>query len=328
MSRFAVDRFTWLILLAVLVAAVLPVRGWGVPVLGWVQVIGIACLFFLYGARLSTEETIAGLKHWKLHVVILAFTFVVFPLVGLALRVMTPSLLSPGLYAGVLFLCLVPSTVQSSVTFTSIARGNVAAAIVAASASNLVGVIVTPLLVLALMQTTGTARVDASAILDVVAQLLLPFVLGQVSRRWTADWVTRNRAALKWFDQGIIVLVVYLAFSAGMREHIWTTVSLWQLVVLLVLSAALVAVMLWATWALSGRLRFARPDRIAIQFCGTKKSLATGVPMAGVLFAGQPIGLIVLPLMIFHQIQLLACSALASHYAASTHPDDADDQSS
>lgn len=320
MSRLKIDRFTVLILAAVLVAAILPVHGWGASALAWATKAGIFVLFFLYGARLSPQEALAGLRHWRLHAVILGFTFVLFPVLGLALSLASPALISPGLYAGVLFLCLVPSTVQSSVTFTSIARGNIAGAIVSASASNLLGVVVTPLLAVALMSTSGTATINPRSILDIVVQLLLPFVLGQLSRRWTAAWVGRHKGALKWFDQGVIVAVVYAAFSAGMREGIWTQIGWGDLLWLCLICIAVLTLMLWLTHLTALVLGFGRDDRIAIQFCGTKKSLATGVPMASVLFAGQSIGLIVLPLMIFHQLQLLACAALASHYAGSAEP--------
>lgn len=304
-----------MILIAAVLGSVLPATGLAVPVLDWATKVAIALLFYLYGARLSTHEAIAGLKHWRLHAVILSFTYVVFPLIGVALGVLSGRVLTPALYAGLLFMCLVPSTVQSSIAFTSIARGNVAGAIVSASASNLLGVFITPLLVLLLMSTSGEAAISASSVLDITLQLLVPFMVGQLTRRWVADFVTRNKAWLKYVDQGVIVLVVYAAFSAGRREHMWTQVGLSDIAVVTLVCLALLALMLWLTWRVAGRLHFNRADRIAIQFCGTKKSLATGVPMASVIFVGQPIGLIVLPLMIFHQAQLLACTVLSARYA-------------
>ncbi|MGO4957548.1 bile acid:sodium symporter family protein [Luteococcus sp. Sow4_B9] len=309
------DYFLLAIITAAVVATVLPATGPLVPVVSWASKIMIAILFFLYGARLSPHEALQGLKHWRLHSVILAFTYVVFPLVGLAMAVLVPRVLSPELYRGMLWLCLVPSTVQSSINFTSIARGNVAGAIVSASFSNLIGVVVTPLLAILLMSTTGGLRIDASSILDIVFQLLVPFAIGQLSRRWTADFVKRHKK-LKLVDQGSIVLVVYSAFSAGMREHMWTKVEPIDIVKLVVVCLVLLGVMLWLTWHVARWLGFDRADRIAIQFCGTKKSLATGVPMATVLFASLPdVGLMVLPLMVFHQVQLMACSAMAGRYA-------------
>ena len=245
---------------------------------------------------------------------ILSLTYVAFPLIGWSLQVLSPWLLSPALYAGVLYLTLVPSTVQSSINFTSIAKGNVAGAIVSASASNMLGVVLTPLLCWALMTTSGGLTIDPSSILDIVGQLLVPFALGQLSRRWTAEWVAA-RPRLKLFDNGVIVLVVYSAFSAGMREQMWQQVEPLGLLAVVGVCLLILAVMLTASLWLARRLGFTREDVIAIQFCGTKKSLATGLPMANVLFAGSPVGLLVLPLMIFHQAQLMACGSLASRYA-------------
>lgn len=309
-----VDWFLTAIVAAAAVATVLPARGQAIGVLDVVTKVMVFILFFLYGARLHPDEAIKGLRHWRLHLTILAFTFVAFPLLGLGLGVLSPALIPQPLYAGLLYVTLVPSTVQSSINFTSIARGNVAGAIVSASASNLLGVALTPLLAIALMNTTGNASIRLQSVLDIVLQILLPFVLGQLSRRWTATWVEGHRK-LKLFDQGTIVLVVYAAFSAGIREGIWSMVSIADVVVLVAVSAAILTLMLWLTWTVARRLGFSRADAIAVQMCGTKKSLATGLPMATVLFAGQPIGLIMLPLMVFHQLQLMVCSALAARYA-------------
>jgi sodium/bile acid cotransporter 7 len=269
----------------------------------------------LYGARIAPREALRGLAHWRLHLTILAFTFVLFPLIGLALRPLSGTLLSPQLYAGLLYLTLVPSTVQSSIAFTSIARGNVPGAIVSASASNLLGVFVTPALVV-LVMSGASGTIGLSQIGDIVVQLLLPFVLGQVSQRWTATFVKAHNAPLKLVDRGVVVLVVYTAFSQGMSEHMWSQVTGPQLVVVVAVCLVLLALMLAVTWFLPKRMGFSREDNIAIQFCGTKKSLATGLPMAQVLFAGiGGVGLLVLPLMIFHQAQLMACSVLAQRYA-------------
>lgn len=313
-SRIRIDPFLTAIVIAAVVASFLPATGVGAQALSVATKVAIFCLFFLYGARLHPRDALAGLKHWKLHLTILVFTFVVFPLLGLALGLLTPWLVSAAIYPGLLYVTLCPSTVQSSINFTSIARGNVAGAIVSASASNLLGVLLTPLLAIALMNTTGNANVGVGAIGDLVVQILLPFVLGQLSRRWTADFVARHKK-LKLFDQASIVMVVYGAFSQGVREGIWSMVGWVDLAAILVVSVVGLAVMLSLTWFTARRLGFDRADAIAIQMCGTKKSLATGLPMATVLFAGQPIGLIMLPLMVFHQAQLMACSALAARYS-------------
>jgi solute carrier family 10 (sodium/bile acid cotransporter), member 7 len=190
----------------------------------------IALLFFLYGLRLSPLEAWHGVRQFRLHLLVLATTFLAFPLLGLAARGLVPSVLSLDLYNGLLFLCLVPSTVQSSIAFTSIARGNVSAAIVSASLSNMLGVALTPLLVVLLMNTRGAPSVPAAAIRDVVVQLLLPFVAGQLLRPWLANTVARHTVLTKAVDRGSILLVVYTAFSIGVVERIWTRVSPWQLV--------------------------------------------------------------------------------------------------
>lgn len=316
-GKLKVDPFLMAIVAAALLATVLPARGAAIEVLSWATKIAIFCLFFLYGARMHPREALEGLKNGRLHLTILGFTFVVFPLVGVALQFVSPVPLAASLYPGLLYVTLCPSTVQSSVNFTSIAKGNVAGAIVSASASNLLGVVLTPMLAIALMNTSGTASVGWGSIIDIAAQILLPFILGQLSRPWTAGFVARHKK-LKLFDQASIVLVVYSAFSEGVREGIWGMVSVTDIVILIGVCVVVLAFMLWLTWFTAGRLGFNRADAIAIQFCGTKKSLATGLPMATVLFAGQPIGLIMLPLMVFHQAQLIACSALASRYARET----------
>ena len=319
-KRIKIDYFLLAIIAAAVVATFLPASGVGATALSWATKVAIFCLFFLYGARLHPKEALAGLKHWRLHLTILAFTFVVFPLIGLAIGLLPGWALAPALIPGMVYVTLCPSTVQSSINFTSIARGNVAGAIVSASASNLLGVFLTPLLAIALMNTTGNANVGLGSIVDLVVQILLPFILGQLSRRWTADFVARHKK-LKLFDQASIVMVVYAAFSQGIREGIWSMVGWVDIVALVVVCLVLLAFMLWFTWFTARRLGFNRADAIAIQMCGTKKSLATGLPMATVLFAGQPIGLIMLPLMVFHQAQLMACSWLAARYARDPEPD-------
>ena len=311
------DPLIVLIILAVIIAIIAPARGNFADIVGQLTNVAIALLFFLYGARLSTQEALNGLKHWRLHLTILAFTFVFYPLIGIALRPLT-AVISHDMYLGILFLTLVPSTVQSSVAFTSIAKGNVAGAIVSASASNLVGVIITPLLVMLLMGTGGEVHIDTSVFSEIALLLLAPFVLGQLTRRW-AGKVAQSKAT-KIVDRGSIAMVVYSAFSKGVVDGIWSSISLWDLAFLVVFAAAFVAFMLWLTRKASQKMGFNRADTIAIEFCGSKKSLATGLPMASVIFAsgGASLGLLILPLMIYHQVQLMMCSWLAARYAQ--HP--------
>lgn len=304
------DPFLLLILISAVIGFALPVTGQAAVVLAWVTKVSIFLLFFGYGARLSAAEAWAGLKHWRLHGTILACTYVLFPLIGVVLLHL--SWYGPGMALGLAFLTLVPSTVQSSITFTSIAGGNVAGAIVSATASNLLGVVLTPLLVMALL-ASGSAPVGWGTFVAVMVQLLLPFLLGQASRPWTAESMARHRSRLKWLDQGVICLVVLGAFSDFRVTGVSVGVS--EFVVMVAICLALLGLMLLVTRQLARTLGFSRDDEIAIVFCGTKKSLATGVPMATVLFAGQAVGLIVFPLMVFHMLQLMACSVIAQRYA-------------
>ena len=303
-----------LIILAVILAVIAPARGDFAETFGQLTNVAIAFLFFLYGARLSTQEALNGLKHWRLHLTILAFTFVVYPLIGIALRPLT-AFISHDMYLGILFLTLVPSTVQSSVAFTSIAKGNVAGAIVSASTSNLVGVFITPSLVMLLMGTGGGVHIDTSVFGEIALLLLAPFILGQLTRRWVGKFAQSK--ATKVVDRGSIAMVVYSAFSKGVVDGIWSSISIWELAFLVAFAAIFVAFMLWLTKKVSEKLGFKRADTVAIEFCGSKKSLATGLPMASVIFAsgGTSLGLLILPLMIYHQVQLMMCSWLASRYA-------------
>lgn len=311
--RLPIDPYIALLLGTVGLAALLPARGVAADVASGASTAAIAFLFFLYGTRLSTREAMGGLRHWRLHLTVLACTFVVFPLLGLAARGLVPALLTQPLYQGLLFLTLVPSTIQSSIAFTSIARGNVPAAICAGSFSSLVGIVVTPLLAAVLLGNSG-GGFSADSLLKIVLQLLVPFLAGQLLRRWIGGFVARYKKVLGLVDRGSILLVVYTAFSEGMAQGIWHQVSAPRLGALLLVEAVLLAVMLTLTWYGARALGFDRGDRIAIQFAGSKKSLASGLPMAGVLF-GAHASLAVLPLMLFHQMQLMVCAVIAKRRA-------------
>ena len=309
------DRFTLALIATVVIASVLPCRGEAAHVFAIVTNIAIALLFFLHGAKLSREAIVAGLTHWRLHLLVFLCTFAMFPLLGLALRPLAEPLIGTQLAMGLLFLCALPSTVQSSIAFTSIARGNVPAAVCSASFSSLIGIVLTPLLVSALIHTQGTASAPASAIRDIVLQLFVPFAAGQIARGFIGGFIDRHKALVGLVDRGSILLVVYTAFSAAVVEGLWHQVSANALIVLTVFCCVLLAIALLATDQLGKRLGFSREDRITILFCGSKKSLASGVPMANVLFASAAVGTIVLPLMLFHQIQLMVCAVLAQRYA-------------
>jgi sodium/bile acid cotransporter 7 len=314
--RLALDAYTVALMGMVLLASLLPASGGAAVALGHVTTIAIGILFFLHGAKLSREAIVAGITHWRLHLLVLAATFVMFPLMGVVMKPLALALLTPDLYLGILFLCVLPSTVQSSIALTAMARGNVAAAVCSASASNFIGIFLTPLLAGALI-ARGTADdgQGLSQVLKIVEQLLLPFVAGQLLRPWIGAFLERHRPLLRYVDQGSILLVVYTAFSESVSEGLWQHVSGWTLAALIGLSCLMLAVALGVAAWTSRRLGFSKEDEITIVFCGSKKSLASGVPMAKVLFAPSALGMIILPLMIFHQIQLMVCAVLAQRWA-------------
>ncbi|KOU51442.1 bile acid:sodium symporter family protein [Streptomyces sp. NPDC060334] len=318
-SWLPLDPYVLALLGTVGLAALLPARGQAAGVAQGATTAAVALLFFLYGARLSTREAFDGLRHWRLHLTVLVCTFVLFPLLGLAAGALVPSVLTPPLHSGLLFLCLVPSTIQSSIAFTSLARGNVPAAICAGSFSSLAGIFLTPLLAAALLgNSAGGFSLDS--LRKIALQLLLPFVLGQLMRPRLGGFLLRHKKVLGRVDRGSILLVVYTAFGAGMVAGIWHQVSALRLGALMAVEAVLLAVMLLVTWYGAKRLGFGREDRIAIQFAGSKKSLAAGLPMAGVLF-GAHASLAVLPLMLFHQMQLMVCAVLARRRARDADPE-------
>ena len=215
LSKSPIDGFVTAIMLAVVVAAFFPARGTFAEVLDYAVIAAIALLFFLYGTRLHPREALAGLTHWRLHVTILVFTFVLFPIVGVVLAPLLSHVIGQDLSAGMLYLTLVPSTVQSSIAFTSIARGNVPGAIVSASVSNLLGVFLTPLLVVWLMTTDTGVQVDAGSVTKIMLQILLPFILGQLARPWIAPLLARYAEPTKYVDRGSIVLVVFVVRVPG-----------------------------------------------------------------------------------------------------------------
>ena len=315
-SRFLPDNFLLMLVTTVALASFLPVSGQLAHFFEGLTTVCVALLFFLHGAKLSRDAIIAGVGHWRLHLLVIATTFVVFPLLGWALRPVLQPLVTPDLYLGVLFLCALPATVQSAIAFTAMARGNMPAAICSASGSTLLGIVITPLLVKLLLPQAGEAQQDVlGSIGKIMLQLLLPFLAGHFLRPWIGDFVKRNAKLLKVVDQGSILLVVYTAFSAAVVAGIWRQLPLTALAGLLVVCAVILALVLTLTTWLSRLLGFSKEDEITIVFCGSKKSLASGVPMAKVLFAGHPLGLIVLPIMLFHQIQLMTCAVLARRYA-------------
>ena len=313
--RFLPDNMTLLLLSVILIASFFPARDHVAVVFDQLSVWMIALLFFMHGAKLSREAVVSGLTHWRLHLLVLTVTFVAFPVMGLVLKPVLLPLLTPELYVGILFLCMLPSTVQSSIAFTSVARGNVSAAVCSASASNLLGIFITPLLVSLLLKTHGDSGSSLDGMLKIIVQLLLPFIAGQLARPLLQAWITKHAHVLKMVDQSSILLVVFVAFSEAVVQGLWAQVPSVMLLTILIISGVMLAIIMGLTMFVSRRLGFNKEDEITIVFCGSKKSLASGVPMAKVLFASGSVGMVLLPLMLFHQLQLMVCAVLAQRYA-------------
>ena len=317
-----IDRYILALICTVGVATVLPAGGAAAGFLDGATKLAVGLLFFLYGARLSPQAAFAGLRHWRLHVPILMCTFALFPLLSLMARPLLTAALSTGLATGLIFLCLLPSTVQSSVAFTSIARGNVAAAICSASFSSLLGVFLTPVLAALLLRGGGSVHFSMSQVVDIVLQLLVPFLAGQLVRPWISDWVASHRTLTLLCDRGSILLVVYSAFSKGINDGIWQRVSIARLLVVLLLCAALLSLVLALAFPVSKWLRYSYEDRVTAVFCASTKSLASGLPIATVLFTGRDVGLVMLPVMLYHMLQLITCAALARRWSGNRSSED------
>ena len=310
------DTFMIIMLAVLLLATVLPVSGTAAIWFGWLTDAAIALLFFLHGAKLSRRAIVQGIGAMKLHVMVFLTTFALFPLAGLGIAALLSGAVDPVILAGVVFLCIVPSTVQSSIAFTAMAGGNVPAAICSASISNLAGVVVTPTLAALLLAGRSGAEFDmVGASQKIAVQILLPFVAGHLCRPLVGGWIDRHKSLVGRVDRGSILLVVYGAFSAAVVAGLWRRVGALDLAVVVGLSVVLLALMLGVTM-LAGRLAgLPREERVVLVFAGSKKSLASGVPIAGALFPAAIVGPMILPLMVFHQIQLMVCTVIALRYA-------------
>ncbi len=312
--RFLPDTFTLALLATLVLASLLPARG---AMVGWLSTaanVAITLMFFLYGTKLAPSRVVVGLTQWRLQSLILAFTYVVFPAVGLCFLFLPEALLSRSLVVGLVFLTLLPSTIQSSLAFTSLAGGNVPAAMCAATLSNIIGTVTTPLLVGLVLSLHGGSD-PVAAIIEITRLIVAPFLVGQIARPLLGEFVRRHAAVVAVTDRGSILLIVYGAFGRAVQQGLWSIVSPQELVLVFSIEVLLLTAMILALRSLSRRLGFTRSDEVAAVFCGAKKSLATGVPMAGVLFAPEQVGLVLLPVMLFHQIELMVGAWLSRRYA-------------
>lgn len=288
-------------------------------VLPWAQNIsfaGIFCLFFLHGLRLPRREVARAMLGWRLQGTMLAFTFLLMPLLGIGLSKIAAQFLPAALAAGLLYAAILPSTVQSAVSYTSLAKGNIAASVIGSALSNLSGIFLTPLLFALLLGSASGVAIGGNVVIKIVTMLLLPFVIGQASQKWLGKWAADQRYLLTFFDRGVILLAVYVAFGAAVTSGALAGIDASSLLYLLLFAALFLTIAFGAAWMIGGMLDFSRADRISLLFAGAHKSIAIGAPMAALLFPPTLAGLMIVPTILYHQLQLIASAPLAKRLAA------------
>ncbi len=317
-KKIKLDWFLTGMFMAIALAAILPAPGaeGGVLHPELLTKAGIALIFFLNGAVLSFKALKDGISRWRLHLIIQLSTYLLFPILGGIFILLCGRWLSPDLKLGFFYLCALPSTVSSSVAMTSAARGNVPVAVFNATISSLIGIVITPLWMSLLLKTSGQSLDVVKVFIDLCIWLVLPLVIGQLCRPLVGAFLHRHKKWTQFADRGTILLLVYTSFCDSFEKGIWTHNSASNLIITIAATLALFFIVLGLMWKLCDRMGIAPSFRSAVVFCGTKKSLATGVPMAHLIFVGQPgLGLILLPIMLYHPLQLLICTPLANRWA-------------
>lgn len=309
------DVFTGGIIVSILSGLIFPCSGVVAVGFEWLTQGAIVLLFFLYGVKLSRRSVIEGLLHWRLQSMVAFFTFVFFPIIVSLLSPALESMVGAGLFTGLLYVACLPSTVQSSIAFTAVAGGNVPAAVCSASVSSLLGVFLTPLLV-GILFSVDNARgvhVGMAAVLTISYQILLPFALGQLVQGKLQAWTSAHRTLIACNDQLTIWLVVYTSFSGATVQGYWQRLDIYHLLGLIGASLLLLIIIQTTIWFCCKLAHFDKADSITTLFCGSKKSLAVGAPMMLAIFGSLDNNLL-LPLMVFHQVQLMLCSQLAARW--------------
>ena len=276
---------------------------------------GVSLIFFFYGLKLSPEKFKEGLSNWRLHVVVQAATFIAFPVIVLSLMSLFGTNGNKLFWIGAFYLAALPSTVSSSVVMVSIARGNVPSAIFNASISSLLGVFITPVWMGIILSSNGANYDITNVVLKLALQVLLPVVLGSLLHPRFGTFAERNKVSLKVFDQSIILLIVYTSFCESFANRMFAGHSIAEIFILGMAMIALFLLIYGIITLVSRLLNFSTEDHITAVFCGSKKSLVHGTVMSKVLFPGiSGVGVILLPLMIFHALQLVAASIIAQKF--------------
>jgi solute carrier family 10 (sodium/bile acid cotransporter), member 7 len=314
MIRFIPDRFLLMILAALALGWLLPVQGGALALLQNIIFAGVFLLFFLHGLRLPRGEVANAARQWRLQGAMLAFSFLAMPLAGWGIAASANTALPPLLIAGILYAAILPSTVQSAISYSSLAGGNVAASVVGAALSNLAGILLTPLLAAFLLSRAGGFAMDSGVVVKIATMLLLPFALGQAAQRWLGKWALAQKSLLSIFDRSVILLAVYISFAGAVASGALAQLAGETLLALMLALCVMLAFAFGGAMLLGGILKLGRPERISLIFAGAHKSIATGAPMAAILF-GADAGLIILPLIFYHIAQLILSAPLATRLA-------------
>ena len=314
LARIFADRFVLLLLATIGLASVLPVRGQAAETAALISMGAIFLLFFLNGVRLPRDEVLHGVRNWRLQGAIFLFVFGVMPMVGLGMSHLFDTILPPTLALGLLFAGILPSTIQSAAAYSALAKGNVAASVVAAALVNLFGVVLSPLL-FAMLAHVGEANVSGEAVGRIALILLLPFALGQSAQRWFKPWVDGHKSLATWMDRISIAIAVYVAFSGAVVAGIWSIVRGDELAWLALALSVMLTVGFGGSWLLGGAMKLPRGDRITMLFSGGQKSIAIGAPLAATIFPPAIAGMVLLPTLAYHMAQLILSAPLATHLA-------------
>jgi len=308
------DPLIFGLVIAVAIASVYPATGRGFTVVDAASKLAISLLFFLHGAKLSRDAVISGIVDWRLHGIVLIASYVMLPIFGVTLAHLFAGYVDPTLLTGLIFLAILPSTVQSSIAFTAIAGGRVPPAICAATLSNLSGVFLTPLLATLLINTQTGVTIAPGAGQVILIQVLMPFAIGQMFRPLIRRHIENQRRLIAIIDRLSILLVVFAAFSEAVNHGLWKTLGAPDLAKIVMIAALFLMLAIGGTYTAGRFLRLPRESRIVLLFCGSKKSLMSGVPIAAALFPAKAIGSIILPVMIYHQLQIFLCAIIAAEY--------------
>jgi sodium/bile acid cotransporter 7 len=307
------DRLVPILLLVLVLASFFPVQGAGLPIASAISTAAFILLFFMNGVRLPRHEVIAGIRNVRLQGGIFLFSFGVMALVGVAAQAIAEPWLPQAVALGFLYMGILPSTVQSATASTSLAGGNVAASVVAAGVLNISGVFVSPLLFAMLAGSAG--EIHADGVMRIISILLLPFIAGQIVQKWLRPWALAHKSLTTFMDRTTICIAVYTAFSAAVVAGIWDALKAQELALIAVMIAVIMTFALGGGWILGKKLKLPRGDQISMFFACGQKSIAFGAPLAATLFPPAVAGMVLVPILIYHTVQLIISAWIAPQLA-------------